>query len=46
MSDVYLHTASILMVALLFGGMFLFSASFAAFLFRNLPPALNESAGR
>ncbi len=38
MLDVYLHTASLLLVALLFGGMFLFSAGFAAFLFRYLPP--------
>ncbi len=38
MLDAYLHTASLLVVALLFGGMFLFSAGFAAFLFRYLPP--------
>lgn len=38
MSDVYLHMASLLVVALLFGGMCLFSAGFAAFLFRYLPP--------
>jgi ABC-type transport system involved in multi-copper enzyme maturation permease subunit len=38
MFDVYLRTASLLVVALLFGGMFLFSAGFAAFLFRYLPP--------
>ncbi len=38
MSDVYLHAASLLVVALLFGGMLLFSAGFAAFLFRHLPP--------
>lgn len=38
MFDVYLHAASLLVVALLFGGMFLFSAGFAAFLFRYLPP--------
>ena len=38
MLDVYLHLASLLVVALLFGGMFLFSAGFAAFLFRYLPP--------
>ena len=39
MFDVYLRTASLLVVALLFGGMFLFSAGFAAFLFRYLPQA-------
>jgi len=33
-----LHWGSLLMVALLFGGMLLFSAGFAAFLFRYLPP--------
>ncbi len=38
MLDVYLKTASLLVVALLFGGMVLFSGGFAAFLFRNLPP--------
>ena len=38
MLDAYLHTASLLVVSLLFGGMFLFSAGFAAFLFRYLPP--------
>lgn len=38
MLDIILYTASLLVVALLFGGMFLFSGSFAAFLFRNLPP--------
>jgi hypothetical protein len=38
MLDVYLRTASLLVVALLFGGMFLFSGGFAAFLFRHLPP--------
>ena len=38
MLNVYLHTASLLVVALLFGGMFLFSGGFAAFLFRYLPP--------
>jgi hypothetical protein len=37
MLDVYLHTASLLVVALLFGGMSLFSAGFAAVLFRYLP---------
>jgi len=34
----YLQTASLLMTAFLFGGMLLFSASFAAFLFKYLPP--------
>jgi hypothetical protein len=38
MLDVYLYRASLLTVALLFGGMLLFSASFAAFLFRHLQP--------
>ena len=38
MLDPYLHMASLLVVSLLFGGMFLFSAGFAAFLFRYLPP--------
>jgi len=38
MLDAYLHTASLLVVSLLFGGMFLFSAGFAPFLFRYLPP--------
>ena len=38
MLDAYLHTASLLVVSLLFGGMLLFSAGFAAFLFRYLPP--------
>jgi len=32
-----LPTATLLLVALLFGGMFLFSVAFAAFLFRYLP---------
>jgi hypothetical protein len=35
----YLQMASLLVVALLFGGMLLFSAGFAAFLFKYLPPA-------
>lgn len=39
MIDAYLQTASVLVVALLFGGMLLFSAGFAAFLFKYLPPA-------
>lgn len=38
MLDAYLHMASLLVVSVLFGGMFLFSAGFAAFLFRYLPP--------
>lgn len=38
MLDAYLHMASLLVVSLLFGGMFAFSAGFAAFLFRYLPP--------
>lgn len=39
MSSSYFQMASLLVVAALFGGMFLFSASFAAFLFKYLPPA-------
>jgi hypothetical protein len=39
MLDAYLRIAAILLVALLFGGMLLFSVGFAAFLFKNLPPA-------
>jgi len=38
MLDVYLRVASLLVVALLFGGMFLFAVGFAAFLFRYLSP--------
>ena len=38
MLDFYLHTASLLVTAFLFGGMLLFSAGFAAFLFKHLPP--------
>jgi Domain of unknown function (DUF4149) len=38
MMDGYLRATSHLLVALLFGGMFLFSGGFAAFLFRHLPP--------
>jgi hypothetical protein len=38
MLDGYLHTASLLMTAFLFGGMLFFSAGFAAFLFKYLPP--------
>ena len=39
MLDFYLRMTNLLVVALLFGGMFLFSGGFAAFLFRHLPPA-------
>lgn len=39
MLNAYLDVASHLVVACLFGGMFLFSAGFAGFLFRYLPPA-------
>jgi hypothetical protein len=39
MVDAYLQMASLLVVAFLFGGMLLFSAGFAAFLFKYLPPA-------
>jgi hypothetical protein len=39
MMDFYLHTSSLLLVAWLFGGMLLFSAGFAAFLFKYLPAA-------
>lgn len=38
MLDAYLNMASLLVVACLFGGMFLFSAGFVAFLFKYLPP--------
>jgi len=34
-----LHISALLTSSLLFGGMLLFSASFAAFLFKSLPPA-------
>jgi len=37
MLGVYLPMATLLLVALLFGGMFLFSVAFAAFLFLHLP---------
>lgn len=36
MLDGYLHTASLLVTAFLFGGMLFFSAGFAAFLFKYL----------
>ena len=39
MLEVYLRMTNLLVVALLFGGMFLFSGGFAALLFRYLPPA-------
>jgi hypothetical protein len=39
MLDFYLRMTNLLVVAMLFGGMFLFSGGFAAFLFRYLPPA-------
>lgn len=39
MLDVYFRMTTILVVALLFGGMFLFSGGFASLLFRYLPPA-------
>jgi len=36
--ETILHTSALLSSSLLFGGMLLFSASFAAFLFKSLPP--------
>lgn len=39
MFETVTHLASLLTSSLLFGGMLLFSASFAAFLFKSLPPA-------
>ena len=39
MVEASLHVVSLLVVAFLFGGMLLFSAGFAAFLFKYLPPA-------
>lgn len=39
MFDAYIPIAALLLVAWLFGGMLLFSVGFAAFLFKNLPPA-------
>ncbi len=39
MLESYLQMACLLVVAGLFGGMFLFSAGFAALLFKHLPPA-------
>ena len=38
MFDSYINAANLLVIALLFGGMLLFSGGFAAFLFRYLPP--------
>ena len=38
MIETILHTSALLSSSLLFGGMLLFSASFAAFLFKSLPP--------
>ena len=38
MVEDYLQMASLLVVGFLFGGMLLFSAGFAAFLFKYLPP--------
>jgi len=37
--ETFVHISALLTSALLFGGMLLFSASFAAFLFKSLPPA-------
>ena len=39
MLDAVIHISTLLTSALLFGGMLLFAASFAAFLFKSLPPA-------
>lgn len=39
MFDTITHISALLASSLLFGGMLLFSASFAAFLFKSLPPA-------
>lgn len=39
MFETILRTSALLTASLLFGGMLLFSASFAAFLFKSLPPA-------
>jgi hypothetical protein len=39
MFETYLPVAALLLVAFLFGGMLLFSAGFAAFLFKHLPPS-------
>jgi len=37
--ETFTHISALLTSALLFGGMLLFSATFAAFLFKSLPPA-------
>lgn len=39
MFESFAHITALLTASLLFGGMLLFSASFAAFLFKSLPPA-------
>ena len=39
MFETFTHISALLTSSLLFGGMLLFSASFAAFLFKALPPA-------
>lgn len=39
MFETILHTSALLTSSLLFGGMLFFSASFAAFLLKSLPPA-------
>ena len=39
MLETFTHISALLTSSLLFGGMLLFSASFAAFLFKSLPPA-------
>ena len=39
MLETTVHIAALLTSALLFGGMLLFAASFAAFLFKTLPPS-------
>ena len=39
MLESVIHISALLTSALLFGGMLLFAASFAAFLFKSLPPA-------
>ena len=39
MLETTVHITALLTSALLFGGMLLFAASFAAFLFKSLPPA-------
>ena len=39
MLETYISVTALLLVAFLFGGMLLFSAGFAAFLFKHLPPS-------